>query len=449
MKSFLTSSTLALVLGFASVASASFPDVPSSHPHSEAINYLKDNNIVAGNPDGTYKPGNNISRAAFTKIIVETYFSQNDINNCSINNLSFPDVDKSAWFAPYVCVAFNNNLVKGYDDGTFKPGNNINVAEAAKIISAYRNGEQSGTPWFKPYIEDLGGAGAIPSQVSAVDQMVNRGVMAEMIFRLKAGKTNKAHKKYADFFPGSTTVAVTSKINIPGGSFPQTGSLSDVSNGVGSGTASARFENGKYTLVADMKNLPDPQDDYFYEGWIVRQGVNLSVVSTGEAVKQDGKYINVYETNKDLSDHLHYVLTLEPNDGDPAPAGHILEGNLNALSTNKVSTDNDSKVMVKMINVPYSENLFNQLVEDGESFILNFHADWCPTCNKLSKELVNNINDLSDDTIVLKTDYDAETALKKEYGVTRQTTGVYFEDGVYVETKGGLSFEAIKAFFQE
>ena len=90
----------------------------------------------------------------------------------------------------------------------------------------------------------------------------------------------------------------------------------------------ATFLEGNYTLVVVFDGLVDPEGSDFYEGWIVRQGENQSVVSTGVVSKKDGVYKNLFISEKDLSDHTFYVLTIEPDDGDPAPADHILEGTL-------------------------------------------------------------------------------------------------------------------------
>lgn len=45
----------------------------------------------------------------------------------------FPDV-KEEWFAPYVCYAKSKDWVGGYPDGTFKPSNPVNRVEAIKIV---------------------------------------------------------------------------------------------------------------------------------------------------------------------------------------------------------------------------------------------------------------------------------------------------------------------------
>lgn len=38
--------------------------------------------------------------------------------------------------------------------------------------------------------------------------------------------------------------------------------------------------------------------------------------------------MNTYSSGEDLTDHNFYVLTIEPDDGNPAPADHIVEGTL-------------------------------------------------------------------------------------------------------------------------
>ena len=95
-----------------------------------------------------------------------------------------------------------------------------------------------------------------------------------------------------------------------------------------SGVARANFKDGNYSLYATFNNLPEPQGTDFYEGWVVRKGLPLGVISTGRISQLNGVYSNTYQSGENLIDHDFYVLTIEPDDGDPAPADHILEGNL-------------------------------------------------------------------------------------------------------------------------
>jgi hypothetical protein len=108
----------------------------------------------------------------------------------------------------------------------------------------------------------------------------------------------------------------------------QSAALADVTGGGSYGLAHAQFVGGKYSLVVEMGNLPVPGEGYFYEGWVVRRGESFSAVSTGRAEVVEEQYVNVFMSPTDYSDYDFYVLTLEPDDGDPAPDEHILEGTL-------------------------------------------------------------------------------------------------------------------------
>jgi len=99
-------------------------------------------------------------------------------------------------------------------------------------------------------------------------------------------------------------------------------------DGKSSGTAKASFKDDAYSLLATFQDLPESQGTDFYEGWVVRKGLRFSVISTGKIEKVDGVYTNMYLSGEDLTDHDFYVLTIEPDDNNPAPADHILEGTM-------------------------------------------------------------------------------------------------------------------------
>ncbi|MFA6458437.1 MAG: S-layer homology domain-containing protein [Patescibacteria group bacterium] len=46
----------------------------------------------------------------------------------------FPDVPADAWFAPFVFSAKNSGIVDGYRDGSFRPEQTVNLVEALKIL---------------------------------------------------------------------------------------------------------------------------------------------------------------------------------------------------------------------------------------------------------------------------------------------------------------------------
>ena len=186
-----------------------FTDVQSEHYNGDAIDFLKENAIVQGYPDGSYKPENRINRAEFTKIIVEAKFSDEEIEQCIADNVQsswtyafFPDVPKDEWFAQYVCMAKVHGIIDGYPDGTFKPAGFINFAEASKILAESEGvpEETAGTnnEWFAGYVKGLEKKKAIPTTVHFFDKQITRGEMSEVVYRLEDEVTDKITATYEE-----------------------------------------------------------------------------------------------------------------------------------------------------------------------------------------------------------------------------------------------------------
>ena len=186
-----------------------FSDVQEEHFNGDAIEFLKENAIVEGYSDGSYKPDNRINRAEFTKIIVEATYSDEEIDACT--EISFSDVPADEWYSKYICMAKKHNVVGGYPDGTFQPANFINFAEASKIVSESQNVPQdpSGTEgeWFAGYVKGLEDKKAIPSTIQSFDKEITRGEMSEVIYRLKDDVTDKVTTTYEEISEPLPTVA--------------------------------------------------------------------------------------------------------------------------------------------------------------------------------------------------------------------------------------------------
>ncbi|MDI7740987.1 S-layer homology domain-containing protein [Lysinibacillus fusiformis] len=75
------------------------------------------------------KPENNITRAQFTKILVNAM----NLSNGDIKK-TFSDVKSSEWYYNYVQIASSRGIVIGKEDGTFKPNDKITRAQMATMI---------------------------------------------------------------------------------------------------------------------------------------------------------------------------------------------------------------------------------------------------------------------------------------------------------------------------
>ncbi|WP_102126885.1 thioredoxin family protein [Deinococcus planocerae] len=82
---------------------------------------------------------------------------------------------------------------------------------------------------------------------------------------------------------------------------------------------------------------------------------------------------------------------------------------------------------------PYSKAAFD--AAKGMRRVLFFHATWCPNCKAADADLTKNLAGLPRNVVVFKTDYDRETALKRQYGITSQHTFVLVDAGGRALTK--------------
>jgi len=186
-KSFLVLSIL-LFLPFTVLA---FSDVDNSNIHKEAIDYLQNKNVIGGYTDGTFRPNDTINRAEFTKIVIGALSA--DLEKGST---CFSDVEAGAWYAPYVCTAQKLQIIGGYPDGTFQPAKEINFPEAMKILTiAYSLpiDDSLPNPWYENYFTAFDSLHYLPTDYIYVDQKVNRGQMAEMVWRILEEKNDLPH----------------------------------------------------------------------------------------------------------------------------------------------------------------------------------------------------------------------------------------------------------------
>lgn len=154
---------------------------------SEAVAYLRAQDIVQGYQDGTFRPDRKISRVEFLKIALQS----GDISTAACDaDISFPDVIAGEWFFNIVCAAVKAGIVNGYADGTFRPHDAINVAEASKIIArveALDTREEGGDDWFTPYVRELREQRVFPGTIARDGDILSRGEMAQIVWGLQTG----------------------------------------------------------------------------------------------------------------------------------------------------------------------------------------------------------------------------------------------------------------------
>lgn len=131
---------------------SSFRDMNSNSPYCEAVSWAVSNSIFRGYNDGTFKPNQVINRAEAVKVILDAL----EVDTVYMQTYPyFKDTSSGAWYAPYVNTAVALGIVQGYSDGTFRPGNAVSRAEAvtmlvnaARAVDGVTISFYSGQPYF-------------------------------------------------------------------------------------------------------------------------------------------------------------------------------------------------------------------------------------------------------------------------------------------------------------
>jgi hypothetical protein len=98
----------------------------SDHWATAEITAMVEAGIINGDPDGTFRPDEGLNRAEAAKLLYRVLGLEEPLSPAEN---PFSDVDADEWYAGYVAELKAMELVAGNPDGTYKPGNSINRAE--------------------------------------------------------------------------------------------------------------------------------------------------------------------------------------------------------------------------------------------------------------------------------------------------------------------------------
>jgi hypothetical protein len=191
-----------LVLTSSVVANAaSFTDVASHW----AKQYIEELTPSVFDDGATFRPDAPMNRAEFSKVMTVVA----NVQPVEPATPSFTDVPKGEWFYKYVEAAKANGIVSGDTDaagkptGTFRPADNVNRAEAAKMLvsglmipqtaAASTFSDVPNDHWARPYIMALYNTCVVDGKKAGVYEPasnVTRGEMAKMISMAKKASEN-------------------------------------------------------------------------------------------------------------------------------------------------------------------------------------------------------------------------------------------------------------------
>jgi len=218
-----------------------FTDVDNNHPYLPAIRFLKQNGIVKGYPDGSFKPKQEVNRAEALKLLTlsktilgegaasedaEMIFMEEAASTADIG-FNLTDVPEESWFHKYVRQAFKNEIINGYSDRTFRPGNTVNLAEAVKMLLETNNVELPNpndiiknpfkdadmNAWYAPYLQYAKEKYILIADMDLrvrPDKDITRQEIANLIYRFYNLEESQIYGRasyYADYFDGKTAAS--------------------------------------------------------------------------------------------------------------------------------------------------------------------------------------------------------------------------------------------------
>ena len=175
-----------------STGAASFTDEDKvSDNYAEAVEVLIGMGVIKGDDNNAFRPQDSITRAEVSTLIYRAATA--DVNNghpgLTAGANLFTDVSEDDWFAGYVNYCADAEYVKGYEDNTFRAGNDVTGYEVlAMILRAVgydKNNEFTGLSWTIQVASTATKLGMLKNLDDSVSLAApaTREVVAELIFR--------------------------------------------------------------------------------------------------------------------------------------------------------------------------------------------------------------------------------------------------------------------------
>lgn len=110
---------------------SAFPDVLESHGHYATIMELAERGIIKGFPDGTFKPGNAVTRGQAAKMIAGIL----GLDTTNVENPNFKDISTDFQYYGAIAALVKEGIINGYEDNTYRPNATLTRGHMAKILT--------------------------------------------------------------------------------------------------------------------------------------------------------------------------------------------------------------------------------------------------------------------------------------------------------------------------
>ena len=147
-----------------------FVDVHESDWYYESVTAAANYGLVNGMNNSIFSPLGNTTRAQAAKVL----FEMADGTQVTFSNV-FSDVKNTDWFAPAVMWAHKDNVVKGYDDGTFRPEDKITRQDMVVLLYRYLGSPKVSGSKLRTFSD---GASVAGYAKDAVEWAIENGILS-------------------------------------------------------------------------------------------------------------------------------------------------------------------------------------------------------------------------------------------------------------------------------
>lgn len=163
-------------------ASAAFTDIPDRDT-ALAAGVLESMGIVSGVGQDRYSPDTVLTRAQFCVFLVHTLGLKDQVNTYAQKTL-FRDVKPGSWYTGYVNLAYSNDLLSGYGNGSFGPDDPLTYGQTATLLLrllGYSSAEV-GKVWPADYVNFAHSLELDEGVTLTADDVVTRGEAAMLLY---------------------------------------------------------------------------------------------------------------------------------------------------------------------------------------------------------------------------------------------------------------------------
>ena len=287
---------LALSMALSMVAFAGYTDAAEINKDLTAdVELAGALGLMTGNPDGSFNPAGTLTRAEAAVIVYRLHSGKSTIDASWGDAALSTFTDMDHWSVAYVNYGAALGLITGYTDGTYRPENEVTVAEMAKLllnVLGYSTEKQGyGKNWPMSVLADATVAGLLNEYEQAFTGKATREWVAKMLVNM-LDANNVAYSQLTGTLTSSglgqfgdkydvTSVKVTAKANAV--------LALDGSEAAGKGKATLGTATVKYDLPAELV------------------GRTVKVYFKGASLTNDSKIYTVVDASKSVTTTLDKI----------------------------------------------------------------------------------------------------------------------------------------------